>query len=280
MKLKATNAVIVLLVSMIFCVSAWAQYVPEVVALKGNPKIMKRGADAWVSCSVGFSVHNGDRIKTAAGETVDIGFVEDRVNVLRLGGESELVVINGQAPYVVELVKGDVMASIPSLPEESSFEVWTAVGISGAKGTGWKSWTDGTRSVFEAYENTIYVKSIGPDGRPVDEDFFVDMGYRTTIEKLGNPTEVVRLLPEDFDAWNAWTSEVKKRLMEEPPVVVQDRVVASGTEEEAPAKNDASQQQTGVEKAAQKAMAEKAPSEKDLQQTESAFKAKYEKGMQ
>jgi hypothetical protein len=98
-----------------------------------------------------------------------------------------------------------------SLPEDSTFEVRTPTGVSGARGTGWRSATDGQRSSFEAYDNTIYVKGLNPDGSVMEEETDVDMGYKTTVERFEKPGRIEKLTEREMERWNSWRDDVKNR---------------------------------------------------------------------
>jgi hypothetical protein len=212
MKIKALFVVCVVAVAVLaFCVCAFAQYAPEVIKVTGDPKIMKKGADQWVSCKLKMNVGNGDKIRTAKDDSVEIGFVDNRKNLVKVGGDSEVVVVKGDDPYLVELINGEALALLMSLPEDSTFEVRTPTGVSGARGTGWRSATDGQRSSFEAYDNTIYVKGLNPDGSVMEEETDVDMGYKTTVERFEKPGRIEKLTEREMERWNSWRDDVKNR---------------------------------------------------------------------
>lgn len=215
MKTKAIAVSFSILLALGCCVSAWAQYAPEVLAVKGSPKIMKKTSGSWAVCSRNMTVDNGDRIRTLKDEAVDIGFVEDRKNVVRIGANSDAVVVSGQNPYSIDLLNGEAMALLASLPEDSNFEIKTPTGLSGARGTGWRSVTDGTVSEFGSYENVIYVKGIDRSGQPMEEELLVDMGYKTTVGQFERPERIERLTEADFERWNAWRAEMESRSMTE-----------------------------------------------------------------
>jgi hypothetical protein len=218
--MKRKIVVLTVIVILAFAACAFAQYVPEVLRVKGDPQIMKKGADTWASCKEKTAVEDGDRIKTSKDEVVVIGFVENRKNIIRVGGDSEVVMIDGLEPsYIVELLNGEALALLLSLPQDSNFEVRTPAGVSSARGTGWRALTDGETATFEAYDNSIYVKGVYADGKPMEYGIFVNMGYKTVVKKLEQPAPVQRLTPEDIDRWNAWRDEVK---------YIQLRLTASG----------------------------------------------------
>jgi hypothetical protein len=211
MKIKAFLAVSVAVMMFAVCSCAFAQYAPEIIKVTGEPKIMKKGSDKWVGCKLNMAVNNGDKIKTVKGDSLEIGFAEHGKNLVKIGSSSDVVVISAQDPYRVDLINGEAMALLTNLPENSIFEVRTPTGVSGARGTGWRSLTDGKKSAFEAYDNTIYVKGVNADGSVMEEETLVDMGYKTVVERLEKPGLVEKLTDRDMERWNTWRDEVKNR---------------------------------------------------------------------
>lgn len=211
MKIKAIVALSVVMAVALFPACAFAQYAPEVLKITGDPKIMKKAQAAWTSASVKMALSDGDRIKTAKGESIEIGFIDNRKNLIRIGGDTDAIIVSGQNPYTVELINGEVAVLLMGLPEDSVFQVKAPTGISVARGTGWRSLTDGKTSTFEAYDNTIYVKGINADGSIMEYETFVDMGYKTVVGRYQSPGTVEKLTSQDIDRWNVWRNEVKNR---------------------------------------------------------------------
>ena len=204
-KLIAVVAVLTLLAS-----PAFAQFAPEVVRVRGEAMIMKSGAAEWAPVTEGINIANGDTIKTGNDGMVAVGFVENRKNLIRIGKNTEAVIESGNMPvYSVNLIRGDVIAFVLSLPQDSTFQITTSDGISTATGTGWRAVTEGDGSTFEAFDNSITVNGIYADGSLIMATTFVNMGYMTTVKKLSAPGPVMKIPPADIDLWNAWRDEVK-----------------------------------------------------------------------
>lgn len=204
-KLIAAVAVLALLAS-----SAFAQFAPEVVRVRGDAQIMKSGASEWTPVTEKMNIADGDRIKTGKDGVVAVGFVENRKNLVRVGKDSEVVITDGIAPnFSVKLVRGDAIALVLSLPENSVFEIATIAGVSRARGTGWRAKIDGDIATFEAFNNSISVNGLYADGSLMLESTFVNMGYMTTVKKFSAPVTSVRIPPADVDLWNTWRDEVK-----------------------------------------------------------------------
>lgn len=196
-----------------FAISAMAQSqdAVKVILVKGSPKIIKAGTSEWADCKVDMPIDSGDRIKTSGGEAVEISFKRDNSNVIKIDENSDMLVKKNQAPYSIELLNGEVMSLIRKLPKNSTFEVRTPAGVSGARGTGWRSHTDGARSTFAAFERSIYTKGIDASGKDMEGELIVRSGWRTTLERFEKPERLEKLSAKDFERWNGWKEGVEKR---------------------------------------------------------------------
>ena len=205
-------AIVTLAIFVMTCV-AESQDAVMVMFAKGKPKIMKADKKEWADCAIGTVIVNGDRIKTGDGDIVEICFLQNRSNVIRVEENSDVFIKKGQPPYSIELLNGAAMALIQSLPANSSFEVRTPTGVSGARGTGWRSRTTGSSSTFEAYEHSIYAGGIDASGNLVGE-LNVPSGFRTIVAKFEKPSKLEELSQMDLDKWNRWKEDLSSRLHE------------------------------------------------------------------
>jgi hypothetical protein len=202
--------VIAIAIIAVFASSAFAQFAPEVLRVRGDAKIMKQGSSEWIIVTEKMNVHDGDTIRTGKDGVVAVGFVENRKNLLRVGKDSEVFITDGMAPdFSVKLVRGDAIALVLSLPQNSVFEIATIAGVSRAHGTGWRAKIDGDIATFEAFDNSITAHGLYADGSLMLESTFVNMGYMTTVKKFSAPVTPVRIPPADMDLWNTWRDEVK-----------------------------------------------------------------------
>jgi hypothetical protein len=204
-KLICIAAVLTLLAS-----SAFAQFAPEVLRVRGDAQIMKSGASEWVAVTEKMNVANGDKIKTGSDGVVAVGFVQSRKNLVRIGNNTEAVLTSGDMPvYSINLIRGDVRVLLLSLPQDSEFKIMTSAGVSTARGTGWRVVADGDTSIFEAFDNSIYVNGLYADGSVMLEAKFLNMGYKTTVNKFSAPGPVEKIPSADVDLWDEWRDEVR-----------------------------------------------------------------------
>ncbi len=186
----------------------------KVVFLKGEPQINKVNTDSWTGCRKDMVINNGDRIKTGRDESVELSFSGDNSKIVRIGENSDAFIRKKEAPYSIELLRGHILAHIKNLPAGSTFEVRTPVGISGARGTGWESDTDGQRATFAAHEESIYARGIDQAGNAMEGELIVSEGWKTDVDRFEKPSEIERLSPSEIDRWDGWKESIADRLPE------------------------------------------------------------------
>ena len=191
---------------------AEAQSEVKVIFMKGSPKMMKMGGSQWEDCKLDMAIDNGDRIKTLKEESLELSFVKGDSNIVRVEENSDVVIKKTTSPYSIELLDGVAMSLIKNLPKDSTFKIKTPTAISGARGTGWESSTDGSRSTFNTFENSIYVKGIDKLGSEMEGELEVKSGFKTTVDKFEKPQALEKLSDKDIERWNSWKEDFDKRL--------------------------------------------------------------------
>lgn len=182
----------------------------KIVMVKGNPQIMKAQKAQWESCAIEMAVGTGDRIKTSGGEAVDIAFTLKSTVAMRIEENSDVFIKNNASPYSTELLNGAVMASIGGLPRGSKFEVRTPTAVSGARGTAWRSSTDGNRSVFDSFEKSIYIIGIDAAGKEMEGELTVESGFRAVVDRFERPSRIEKLSGADMERWSEWKAEMRE----------------------------------------------------------------------
>ena len=186
--------------------------VVRIIFVKGNPKIMREAKGQWEDCKSDTLVNNGDRIKTLESEEVEISFLRNNDNILRIEENSDVFVRKSEGPYSIELLNGQTMALISSLPKGSAFEIRTPTGISGARGTGWGAGTNGASSLFSSFMNYIYVSGIDKNGKPTGKTIDLKGGWKTALAKFGLPSKPEKLTAAEMERWNKWLEALSNRL--------------------------------------------------------------------
>lgn len=188
-----------------------AESIVKVIAVKGSPKITKVNTTSQVDCKTGLAIDDGDRIVTAGGDAVEIAFTDDLSNVIKISENSDVYIRKGQEPYKIELLNGEIMALVKKLSPDSSFEIKTPAGLSGARGTGWGSGTNGRNATFSAFENSIYTRGIDPNGNPMEGELIVGEGFKALMNRFEKPGKLEALTGGDRDRWNKWKEDFAGR---------------------------------------------------------------------
>ena len=213
--LKRTFLFVVLLSAIVFFFSTIVESqgnVVRVIFVKGDPKIMKEAKGQWEDCRLDTVIDNGDRIKTVQAEEVEVSFLKNNGNILRIQENSDVFVRKGEVPYSIELLNGQTMALISSLPKGSTFEIRTPTGISGARGTGWGAGTDGVSSLFSSFMNNIYVSGMDKNGKPTGKAIDLKSGWKAAVAKFGFPSKPEKLTAAEMERWNKWLEALSNRL--------------------------------------------------------------------
>lgn len=230
MKTKIFFVIAALLAAVVFAASGFAETGSVIISVKGEPKIMKNGSDSWTACRADMGVDTGDRIKTLPGEEVQVSFA-DRANFIKINEDSDVILLIARDSGSVELLSGEALALIKTLREGSTFEVKTPSGVSGARGTGWGARTDGTRSRFSSYENSIYVRGIDPSGNVMAGELLVDEGMGTVLDKFEKPEKLERLTGADMDRWREWRDSLRDQPSRDRDNSLRDRLDNIGDSE-------------------------------------------------
>jgi hypothetical protein len=183
----------------------------EVFSLKGAPLIQRQGTQKWDVVIEGAEVGERDSIRTGEGEWVELAFDEDKV--IRVEPSSQVVVLF-DGDERIELIDGEVYATISNLPPGSSFIVKTPVAIAGARGTDWLTrYRDGEAEV-EAYDQTPFVRNMDRDGRFSDVETPVRPGFSTKVKRYEKPSQPDRMPDNKIQKWNGLKGQMKPRLNE------------------------------------------------------------------
>lgn len=207
--LKTSVTVILLLV--LITALAIAQDGFMISGVNGQPKINRANTSEWVVCKEGMEVGQGDRIRTMVGETMEISFGAKGINRILIDESSDVFLKKSDSPYTLELLNGRTMAMLKKLPPKSAFEVRTPAGLCGARGTGILSETDGKRSVFGSFENSVYAKGIDASGNAMGGEFLIGSGFKTSVNMFEMPSGLEPLSEEDLARWNEWKNDVDVR---------------------------------------------------------------------
>jgi len=213
--LRSIRSLCTLIITLVFSVSAaHAQKdAAEIIHVVGNPQIMRAEKGVWEACTAGSFVREGDKIHTKREEAVELSFERTHKNVVRIGEGSEVIIGEvSPARNSIELENGGILSLMRKLPPKSTFEIKTPAGISGARGTGWGTKTDGSRMTASSFERSIYVQGIQASGSPLEGKMILKAGQKTTFGKFKKPSTLERITRKERHNWLMWKRDLYKRI--------------------------------------------------------------------
>lgn len=181
--------------------------------LSGKVEVLSAGSadDGWVDAAQDAKLRSGDKIRTGDGAFAELSFNEDQI--VRVGPMSTAViwVKNGEK---LELVDGEIYATVDNLPSGSSFEIRTPAGLSGARGTDWLTRVGNEEMVVESYSGKPFVRNIEQDGTVSREETIILPGFRTNVAKFQKPVAQIRVPEARMKEWINWKEQVRPRVSE------------------------------------------------------------------
>ena len=206
MALKAKGVVIICL-AVLFVFTSFvsnATASTKIFNVSGSPKIARAGQNEWTVCKKDMLINSGDHIKTSEGEVVDISFLDGIQKAVRIEEKSDVVISKTELPCRVDLLNGAVMTLIKNLPKDSTFEICTPTGITGARGTGWRVAHSGTKSAVYVYDNVIYYKSYNLANVATAYNIDLAQGTITMIDDSGVIISSQHMGVADQVYWTNW----------------------------------------------------------------------------
>ncbi len=217
-----------LLLLLIFCLAVSpvlyaAQETVSVVSFEGDVKVLAPGEKEAVSPKKDMVLEKGTKITTGKGGYLEMTFDESGDNILKVEEETE-VVIKIDGVDKVELVNGELFALIQNLGEGEEFRVKTPCATCGARGTAWKTMTDGQTTDVSVVDDKVFVRGFNKDGTVSDKVFWVNKGYRRSIKKFRAPGEMKKIPTARFARMKREMKPLSSRLNK----VIDKRISASG----------------------------------------------------
>lgn len=114
--------------------SSFTDHAATIAHVKGDVRILREGTDGWTPVEENENVQQGNQIKTGSGGSTDIVYDHSSLNVVHLD-ENTIAVFRAIEPTDLYLTDGSIFNSLQGLPQGESYEVATAVSITGVRGT-------------------------------------------------------------------------------------------------------------------------------------------------
>jgi hypothetical protein len=164
----------------------------KVISCSGDVKITPSGETKAVTCLSGMQIKEGARIITGEEASVDIAFDKTGRNILKIKGNSE-VVIKLEGADKIELVDGEIFTVLQGLKRGETFRVKTPCATCGARGTGWNTKTDKEVTDVAVFDGRVFVRGIKKDGSVMDEEYWVEKGFERKIRKFEDPGKMEKI---------------------------------------------------------------------------------------
>jgi hypothetical protein len=178
--------------------------------LRYSGKVYIERAGEKISPIAGTLLNAQDKIVTGENAFVEVAYDDTYRDVLRIGSESSVVlesaVIEKQTNIFMD--KGEIILKLQDLGKGSTFKVRTPVAIAGVRGTSFSVQLNGNQAVITDYESKIFVKGLTEDYLEMKEELLLSAGWKTQVTRFEKPSQVERISPQEYAAWQAWLDEV------------------------------------------------------------------------
>lgn len=202
--------IIVMLSTLNLCLDVFALEA-KIISLSGEVRFQRANEKDWQDAIVDTRLDVGDRLKTLSDGNAEVSLSSEENDIFKVQPNSTIKIkIMSDKLRVINLSKGEVLGAVSDLNRGTAFEVRTPTAVSGARGTGWRVWTDGKQSEFCSFERKIYVKSFDEKGKllkevTLAEGFKVGCGYCQALGPFRKMTQ------KEMCGWENWCKSVEER---------------------------------------------------------------------
>ncbi len=227
--MKRLPALAALFLTLTF-ISAYAEDYAEVFYFSGDVQVLldSAGETEWSRVRKNVLLEAGDSIKVGADSMAELNLDGDEAKLIRLSGNTQATIIF-DSNEKIELLEGEVFASIKNISSGSTFEIRTPTAICGVRGTDWSVKATAENTDVEAFDDDLYVKNIEPDGTVTEQETPVFRGYKTQIAKFQKPRQQERIPNQRLERWRSLKGDLDGRVRQglikkkQPPMRRQNR---------------------------------------------------------
>ncbi|MEA3560735.1 MAG: FecR family protein [Candidatus Omnitrophota bacterium] len=193
-----------------FCSVSYAGQDARVIYVKGDVKINR------IRAGITMAVKEGDKIITAKGSYIEIGFDESLKNNVKID-QNSFAVIKKITPQQIDinLLNGKIFSLLENVGENETFRIITPVAVVGVRGTGLSSKTNQKESEFVAFEDKIFVRGITDDGGLMNE-VIVRQGWKAGVKRFGSPGKQNKISKKEKRQWRKWKRLLNKHVKDFP----------------------------------------------------------------
>jgi hypothetical protein len=169
----------------------------RVTSLAGDVGIVPDGMTGKIACRPDMALKAGDRIITGEESHLDIAFDRTRKNTVRIEADSDVRVrLDGEDR--VELVDGEIVASLDGLKKGEIFRVRTPCGVCGASDTSWVTSVKENIATVSAVEGKVFVRGINENGSVMEKEYWVEEGFERKVRRFERPEKMSKIPRDRF----------------------------------------------------------------------------------
>lgn len=173
--------------------------VVSVFSIRGDVKVVPKGANRGTKCEKGMILHAGDWIKTSKDATVTIAFDKEADNVITIE-EKSLIVLRLDGYFKVQLLRGEILAILENVTRGEKFRVLTPSVVTESLNSGWGAKSDGAYTNVVVFDNKVFVCGINPEGEIEDKKYWIEEGEQRKTLTFEDPGEL-ETLPQNAVPW-------------------------------------------------------------------------------
>jgi hypothetical protein len=198
MKRYLAFALMIVLLFGTACCAHASEATINVVALAGDVKIISAGETRAVTGQPGMRLKEGSQVLTGAESFAEIALNVTGSNIVKIK-ENSKVAIRLEGEDKIELIDGEIFMLLRGLQRGEVFRVKTPCATCGARGTGWKTATDGNVTDVAVFEGRVFVRGVKKDGTPMEDKHWIKEGYETKIKKFERPERAARISEDKLE---------------------------------------------------------------------------------
>ncbi len=207
------------------CASFSGHALPEkvsIISYGGDAKVVFAGQTDSIACKPGMLLEAGARLITGKNSFIEIAFDENADNIVKVEEETE-VIIKLSGIDKIELVDGEMFTLLQALDGKETFQVRTPFATCGARGTGWRTKTDGNTTDVAVIRDKVYIRGINKDGSDMEKKFWVKEGFERKVNKFERPGKTQKIDKVRFSGMEKeikvlQKTKDKKRVLPKEPI--------------------------------------------------------------
>jgi len=185
--------VLVLVVVLLTPAAAFAENeIVSVFSVRGDVKVVQKGANQGVKCEKEMILHAGDWIKTGTDSSVTIAFDKEADNVITIE-EKSLIVLRLDGYFKVQLLRGEILAILENVSHDEKFRVLTPSVVTESLNSGWGATSDGAYTNVVVFDNKVFVCGINPEGEIENKKYWIEEGEQRKTLTFEDPGELESL---------------------------------------------------------------------------------------